>query len=481
MKQVTSLKFAFFLALSIFLSGIIFESCQDAGTKDRSGLETNIIIPTEFPANINFPVASDTILGWLSNYDTASITAHAWEIWKGLTSNSGEMYGTDSLLIFETWLGPRELAAFCAIDTFKKDMLQHKKFRTPLSVPHQFAHAGLFRNETVDTQKGFNIYESVAYNPAASVYAVENKIFNASVLKKYYGNEGNTTIPAFPNSGITTKPTYYAGKADSNGLIHVPVWPGTPPVAGNLPVDSFGAYVLADINNRQKAGKVPVPINTDSATKAQIDAATVNVNDFIHYTIDAAMAAYLNEVDIDPIGSGDFNAGDLVLLVAMHVGTKEISNWTWQTFFWTPDPAQPLFPSSAFAANLMPKDLNGAASHYAVATAYAMVWPNQPVNGGTNVGATPIIAFNPYLEAGLGDLFSYIPNKLNSKYRWGVQTNCMSCHAMATITFPYNPDSATATLPYTADQYISMDDSIFNKYLKLDFAWSIQSNVNQKK
>lgn len=481
MQQAKYLKLTVVLAVSIFFAGIIFESCQDSGTKKDPKLEADIIIPTEFPANLNFPVDSATILEWLNNYDTASITSHAWEIWKGLTSNSGEMYGADSLLIYETWLGPRELAAFCAIDTFKMDMLQNKKFRTPLSIPHQFAHAGLFRNEAVDTQKGFNIYESVAYNPSASIYAVENKIFNASVLKKYYGKAGDRSIPAFPNSGITTKPTYYAGKADANGLIRVPVWPGVPPVAGNLPVDSFGTYVLADINNGQKAGKIPVPINADSPTTAQIAAATVNVNDFIHYTIDAAMAAYLNEVDIDPLSSGDFSAGDLVLLVAMHVGTKEISNWTWQTFFWTPNPAQPLFPSSAFAASLMPKDLNGAASHYAVATAYAMVWPNQPVNGGTNVGVTPIVAFNPYLEAGLGDLSSNIPNRLNSKYRWGIQTNCMSCHAMATITFPYNPNSSTATLPYTADQYISMNDTIFRKYLKLDFAWSIQSNVNQNK
>jgi hypothetical protein len=166
----------------------------------------------------------------------------------------------------------------------------------------------------------------------------------------------------------------------------------------------------------------------------------------------------------------------MVLLVAMHVGTKEISNWTWQTFFWTPNPAQPLFPSSAFAAGLRPSNLNGAANHYAVATAYAMVWPNQPINGGTNTGVTPIIAFNPYLEAGLGNLSSGRPNQLNPNYQWGVQTNCMSCHAQATVV----PSSPGSSLPYTADQYISMNDTMFYKFLKVDFAWSIQGNVNAK-
>jgi hypothetical protein len=55
------------------------------------------------------------------------------------------------------------------------------------------------------------------------------------------------------------------------------------------------------------------------------------------------------------------------------VATKEISNWTWQTFFWTTNPDLPDFPSSAWQAALQPSSLNGAAAHYAVSTAYAMV------------------------------------------------------------------------------------------------------------
>ena len=35
-------------------------------------------------------------------------------------------------------------------------------------------------------------------------------------------------------------------------------------------------------------------------------------------------------------------AGDLALLVAMHVTTKELPNWTWQTFWWEPFPTRPL-------------------------------------------------------------------------------------------------------------------------------------------
>jgi hypothetical protein len=307
MKKNLLIKISMVTAMCIFFAGIIiFESCQNTSKDDDGKLQTNIIIPKNFPAGINFPVDSATILGWLSNYDTTDITKHAWEIWRGLTSNAGEQYGPDSLLIYETWFGPRELAYFCTLTDVKEATLQQKKSRTELKVPHQFAHAGMLRGEVVDTQKGFNVFESVAYNIPASVYAVKNKIFNASVLQGFYGANGGTSIPPFPNNSITTKPTYYAGKADKKGRIRVPVWPGSPSPAKNLPVDSFAAYVYADITNSQPANKVPVPVTQNNPTDSQINAAMVNVNDFIHYKIDAAMAAYLNEVDIDPVSAGDF-------------------------------------------------------------------------------------------------------------------------------------------------------------------------------
>src|SRR6202000_1991845 len=103
-----------------------------------------------------------------------------------------------------------------------------------------------------------------------------------------------------------------------------------------------------------------------------------------------------------------------------------------------------------------PSQLSSAASHYAVAVAYAMVWPNQPINMGPtstagNKNVTPIFAYNPYLEGPFGP-FTFQPptppiQRLNQKYVYGMQTNCMSCHAMASD----NPNA-----PYVTDQYISM-------------------------
>lgn len=102
-----------------------------------------------------------------------------------------------------------------------------------------------------------------------------------------------------------------------------------------------------------------------------------------------------------------------------------------------------------------------------------MVWPNQPINGGTNQGVSPVISFNPYLEAGFGPKVFSVPNDLDSKLQYGVQTNCMTCHALAT---------KSGNNGYSTDQYISMNDGkFFLGDVQLDFAWSIQGNINTDK
>jgi hypothetical protein len=176
------------------------------------------------------------------------------------------------------------------------------------------------------------------------------------------------------------------------------------------------------------------------------------------------MAAYINQQQ-NSVQGVTASAGDLALLVAMHVATKEISNWTWQTFYWAPDPSNPYSPSSTLAYSNKPAQLSAAASHYAVSVAYLMVTPNQPLIGGTNKNVNAMIGYNPYLEAGFDSTTFGFKNKLNPNFKFGVQTNCMSCHALAIV------ENAAQ---YSADQYIGLHDLYYLGRVKLDFAWSIQ-------
>lgn len=458
----------------LFVVFIIFISCNDNTSKKGSKVIT--ITPIEFPSNLgingfNYPEDSTVIYGWLKNKDTVNITKHAWGIWAGLTAFSGQIYNGDSLAVYQTWFGVDELSKMSGLNQKQGGCKDMKKTKlTSLKIPKQFIHAELFANKNAVIDSTFGLYETVSYDPLAACFATSNLIFNQSTLNGYKKQNAIGRIPNFPNGAITTKPVYYAGKPSKDGLIQVPVWSGTPNPAKEFGHKSWTTYVYADINNKQAKNKKLVPVNTlnGKPTPEQIKLATCNINDFINFSVDSEMAKYLN-IHQDKGSQSNFVKGDIVLLLAMHVTTKEISNWTWQSYFWSYNPDEPFLPSAKFAADLRPKQLSNAAGHYAVTTTYAMVWPNQPLTGGTNVGVSPIIGFNPYLEAGFGPNVFGFENKLNPKFQYGVQTNCMSCHALAT---------ASGNLGYTTDQYIDMNDKKFINDVQLDFAWSIQGNIN---
>lgn len=469
----------------------------------KSNNNDTIITPKELPEVVpgfKFPEDSTTIYGWMNdknfpnNYDSAKVYSHAWGVWAGLTSSSGEVFQGDSLSVFETWLGISEIQTLTGANIINGgcDITATKNQRTPLERPRQFGHgptaalklAMMYKQKDVDTiDVNPSFWVTVSYDPNAACYATSNSILRQSVQNKYAVKDGIGNIPAFPTKSVTIKPVYFAGSA-TDSLIQIPVWSGPKDTA--YPSNSWPKVVYADVHNRQVPNKALVPANTSDRNSAHIKAATCNLNDFIHFKVDAKMAVYMNKQD----SSEGFNsqhenkpaiAGQMAILVAMHVTTKEIANWTWQTYYWAPDPMHPNKPSSDLAASLLPTKLKGTvAGHYAVVTGYAMVMPNQPLIGGTNKGVTPIFGYNPYLESSFdtslrgGNLV--FPNKLNKKFLYGSTTNCMTCHSLATPTsiITYND---TAYHIYSTAQYISNADTFFKNKVRLDFAWSIQGNT----
>ncbi|MGF2414525.1 hypothetical protein [Ferruginibacter sp.] len=494
--------------LSIIVAALLFVSltatqCNNNNKEESSKEETkssgSSITPKELPVVVpgfNFPEDSNTIYSWMNNkgfpnnYDSASVYKHAWGVWAGLTANSGEVLYGDSLRIFETWLGISEIQDMIVAGDTKGgcDGAVKKTSRTGLEHPRQFGHGpavflkhALLRkknNDTIDVNPGF--WVTVSYDPNAACYASTNSILKQSVINKYAVANGIGNIPAFPQKSITIKPTYIVGSA-TDSLIQIPAWNGPKDTAysSNL----WPTVVYADVKNRQQPNKKLIPAGANDNDPAHIAAATCNVSDFVNFKVDAKMAAFMNKQDSTQglSGGGKAIAGQVAILVAMHVTTKEISNWTWQTYYWTPDPSNPYKPSSNLAASLMPAQLQGtAAGHYAVVTSYAMVIPNQPLVGGTNKGVVPIYGYNPYLESGFDTSFNggnlVFPNKLNPRFYFGDQTNCMTCHTLATPTSLMTKGGVTNDI-YSTVQYISNNDPFFVNKVRLDFAWSIQGTL----
>jgi hypothetical protein len=195
-----------------------------------------------------------------------------------------------------------------------------------------------------------------------------------------------------------------------------------------------------------------------------------------------------------------------LIVQGLHITTKEIANWTWQTFWWTPDPDRPPLPSSTVLAACRPAQLQGAARHYAAAIGYSMVFPPRDESGAvyaspqarsgntpgrvepsrSNLGkptvAESVYCYNPYMETYFGP--DRLPASKPGTYlgrpvanNLGVQTNCMSCHAQACfLTLPSLPDFIFPL--YTGDQDIDLNGPQFQGKLKVDFLWSINDDSN---
>jgi hypothetical protein len=256
----------------------------------------------------------------------------------------------------------------------------------------------------------------------------------------------------------------------------LPVWPGPPPTPEEWGSAKWQGWIWIDVQGGgQGAGAIDTKGAIDGSSRT--DATTYPVSNFINFKMTAQDAASANE-SIKAMGGKTVVAtGDYSVLLAMHVAGREITRWTWETFWWTPTPDDPHLPSTKEIAKLRPAQLQGAPRNYAMSLAFNMVAPTQPYVGGKNAGES-VYAYNPWLEAGFGpqDLPDSIPGISNGKKsgnNYGVQTNCMSCHGAANYT---SADVSKAPA-YSGDRYIDLNDARFAGTLKADFLWSIPGNA----
>jgi hypothetical protein len=249
----------------------------------------------------------------------------------------------------------------------------------------------------------------------------------------------------------------------------LPAWSGPPAVAQPWGPARWPACVWVDLQDGGAGQGLTDGVGAADGS-SRTAATTYPLADFLALHLTADEAAVLNAA----VPSTGAAAGDPALLVAMHVSGREIARWTWQTFWWTPDPDHPPAPSSpAFAAG-RPAQLHGAPRHYAMALAYNLLNPDPPYVGGENTGAA-VYAYNPWLEA------QFAPSDLPDSQpgtgpegrpaanNCGVQSNCMSCHLRAN----FNPRSLPTAPRYAGAGYDDLTDPRFVGTLQTDFLWSV--------
>jgi hypothetical protein len=401
-------------------------------TSATTSATTGVVTPVPLPDSANFPVPAATIAGWVANSDTASIRGHAWSLWQGMAAPSGQYRDKQPLPIWDTWADttvvfPQPQVTTAALATPAAAPAPPNSDRKFLR-PAQFHHTKDARLKALAmaASDSFPLAVDSKYNPQAATFIGAPQpgpgggsyayASGASLTKLNAAWPSGTTpqdrgVNAFPIRAIETKPVF--GLVKAGGLTVQPLWqgPSASTKPGNPTPDTWKTCVVIQPG---ATGAVR------PASKAEIAAVAPIVHDqglgcqtYLWAPLSTFYAAQLNAAEAQSFNAatgGDAAAGDYSVLLAMHVNTKEIPFWTWQTFWWQPGADTPNnFPGNKQG---QPASLGAPWNNYASCTAY-----DQTTTPG---GATMQLCFNPYLETSPG-----IPV--------GITSNCMSCHGVALV------------------------------------------------
>jgi hypothetical protein len=446
------------------------------------------ITPMDIPAGYDYPGDRDLFQGWADNWEIEKITSAAWNLWAGMTSDSGQTWNGDKLPIWETWCGTEE--AFAAGGCNKNRTGAARNFE----ITAQLAHTALRIGKPVpaDTQVvSFNKFNPpmadflaarhAGPGPAGTTYDYTSMQSLANLNAAWpegtpIADRQIVDTPYQPDAGgkqgfsaIETKPVIFAVKAE--GLTPMPLWQGPagakPGSQNNAVPESWLTCVLLDPANPAGPDTAPVAATPEQVAK-MVPNPSLSCQTYLyaplsviyHFKMDKAEADAWNAVQGQ--AGVQAEAGDYGVLAAMHVNSKTILNWTWQTFWWQPGADTPnAFPGSKQG---MTEKVQGTWRNYAMCTA----WNQTQGNASSNM----VVCFNPYLETSTG-----IPA--------GQTSNCMSCHGTATAGAPAiqpgsTPPNQITTLSYPPDYTKPIDfknDPRYANYTRTDFSWAIPGNA----
>jgi hypothetical protein len=262
---------------------------------------------------------------------------------------------------------------------------------------------------------------------------------------------GVQDIDAFPRPAIAVKAFFLA--APQGVCTPIGSWDFQRPIAGDVddqqptwPRQVFVENGSGSCDDQKKQGYSVVPLK-DVYSIPVPSASEKSRNGLLAIT-------RLQDIDRAFPGAKE---GDQLVLLGMHVATREIANWVWATFWWHDRPEEGPFSEDR------PPEVEGVWRHYLMNASYDMDVPRE-------TDGTPHIAYNPYLEGFIKD---------------GVLSNCMTCHRRATWPPQDRPhvivSDGSAYDPLLGQTIVRGSDAAeatylsvpFEKLLKTSFIWSI--------
>lgn len=350
------------------------------------------------PAQLPPPIAvltlapADVLLAARTRNDTRAIRAHAWRQWEDLTRGPAPAWAT--------WVRSDIVFSAAALGATSEIA-----FRPPRPI----LQAG------VPIVTDPLLYE-VLLDPEAARFVRDRGLAQRATLAAQAAH-----VPEMPGGAAALKLVWVP--IHRAGLTAVPVWddaPARPDADGNPP--STWARVVAVDPTRTT---IPAGETAEIASAGHIvRARVVPLAQFAHHRLETAAEVRTARAVVGPL----VERGDEVALVAVHLTTKEIPDWTWATWWWH-DRAD----AGPFAAG-RPRALAGWAASYRMDATLSSDVP----------------CMNPWLEA---------------RFPGGLDSSCASCHQRAAFgAHEFLPVPSRATAP---------DDPYFTGKVTTDFLWSI--------
>ena len=445
----------------------------------------------------------EVIDGWRTSGNIEAMRSHAWAIWRGMTTTSGQPFNDIELPIWDTWYSGYDVFDIGPPASSDSGLAHEFESLTQLSGQHVPVQ------NSAQSIMGFNKFN---FDYANHVWS--NEYYLQSTLTELQStcdplSTEICSIAQFPSTSIGMKPVFWL--VAQNAITVLPVWEGIFPGetttwqlddSSGVGPETWLQCVAIDKTGQYQVGDI-VEVTPIPGTTACNEAEVVSIDEFYHFTLNDDEYDQLQnsgQAQTTPLTNGTIYpaaAGDELIFIASHITTRELPQWVWMTIWWSqavddnPVIWPPSFDSTQEVINndLMypnypgsgvdrPDDITEPWDNYVMCTNYGFVSPAQPLTGGSNQNTFPEICFNPYLEAGFSQT-DVGPGPVSSNPGGGINTNCTTCHGQGTWNWNPNwisdqqPHPRNIPLPYISAEYVSRDDPRFAGFLQTEFTWSI--------
>jgi hypothetical protein len=466
---------------AIVAAGITYYSMRDNQSSSSHADVTAVNTTRDIsyvPLDSSVFVQQHVVDGWVNRPggpDFSAMYGHAWDLWRALNQRTGQRLHETPLPVWETWYSAEEVF----LD--KQQLEVTDPDDRDLDPPNQSIDSGALAVQTGTAPRiSTTVLSFNRYNRQMLDHVHQNQYFDRGLLSSMASQfdlagtaPAQRTVAEFPTTSVMVKPVWWIVPGDRPSMM--PYWAGgTPDVASdqrNPNWETWKQCVLVDPTGHADT-KVDQVCNGNLPGQTTMKAGSYKVEKI--YVDPAKSDFYGFRLNQDEVGAlGQFNgilsntnkegkpeevhAGDYAILVAMHVSTRETTNWTWQTFWWAPDAKKPapLPPDAQTPPRRIPAPFN----HFDMCTADVVTTPVDQ-----RADNTPWICFNPYLETDLKGLIT--PDRTVTD-EVGIHSNCQSCHRAAKFL-------PAGKSQYAVHGYVDKNDPAwFKNSVITEFLWSM--------